>query len=216
MSALSVLHDYRFAYLGGLLETLKLCSIAWVAGIALGTVLSLAGAHWPRLVGNPTAAIRTAVEAVPIVVLLFWLHYPLQAALGIVVDPFVTTAALLVFINSLNVFSILRRAVHGVPREFVETARVCGIPKAKIYWRIELPLALRSALGPLASAQISILQLSIFGGLISVEELFRVTQRINSVIYKPIELYTVLAGFFLVVCLPLNMLAGWTNRRIVQ
>jgi ABC-type amino acid transport system permease subunit len=146
--------------------------------------------------------------------LLFWLHYPAQVALGVTVDPFYTMICLLAVLNVLAVFGILRGAITAVSAELIEVARVCGVRRERIFWRIKLPLALRSALGPLTSAQVNILQLSIFGSLISVEELFRVSQRINAQIYQPVQVYSGLAVFFLAVCLPLNLLARYFQRRI--
>ena len=55
--------------------------------------------------------------------------------------------------------------------------------------------------------QVVMLHATLFASLISVEEIFRVAQRINSSIYRPVEIYTALACFFLLVCLPINLLA---------
>ncbi|HAX91869.1 MAG TPA: amino acid ABC transporter permease, partial [Rhodospirillaceae bacterium] len=41
-------------------------------------------------------------------------------------------------------------------------------------------------------------------------------QRINSIIYRPIEIYTALALFFLAVCLPVNLLAAWLKKRYTR
>jgi ABC-type amino acid transport system permease subunit len=49
-----------------------------------------------------------------------------------------------------------------------------------------------------------------------VQELFRVTQQINSLIYKPIEIYTALAVFFIAICLPLNLLAYWLKKKYTR
>jgi ABC-type amino acid transport system permease subunit len=142
------------------------------------------------------------------------LHYPAQSALGITIDPFLTTAALLTLLNGLAVFGILHRAITKVPRELIEVARVCGVARRRIFWRIKFPIALRSSLGSITSSQVNVLQLSIFGSLISVDELFRTAQRINAQIYQPVQVYTGIALFFLAVCLPLNLLARHLERRL--
>jgi polar amino acid transport system permease protein len=214
MGIIKLILEYRHDYLAGLWVTIKLCLLAWGVGVALGGSLALATEWWPRLIGKPMAFVGRIAEAIPILVLLFVLHYPVQHALNIVVDPFWTTAALLAGLNTLAVYSILRRAIHNIPEELVEVARVCGVIRQRIFWRIKLPLALRSALGSLTSAQVATLQLSIFGSLISVPELFRVSQRIVSQKYDLIEAYTILAGFFLIVCLPLNLIASRLERRL--
>jgi ABC-type amino acid transport system permease subunit len=56
----------------------------------------------------------------------------------------------------------------------------------------------------------------LFASLISVEEIFRVSQRINSLEYKPVEIYTALALFFLSISLPVNALALWLRSRFTR
>jgi ABC-type amino acid transport system permease subunit len=58
--------------------------------------------------------------------------------------------------------------------------------------------------------------MTLFASLISVQELFRVAQQINSQIYKPIEIYTALAVFFIAICLPLNLLAYWFKKKYTR
>lgn len=208
MSTLRIIFEYRQAYLAGLSVTLQLCAWAWVCGLTMGAILALLCDRWPRGMGIPLRGLTRFVEAIPILVLLFWAHYPLQTALGVVIPPFITMAVLLAFVNTLTVYGIVWTGIQNVPREFAEVARVCGVSKSRTYWRIKVPLALRNALGSLTSSQVYILHLSIFGSLISVDEIFRISQRINSVAYRPVEVYTGLAVFFLIVCLPLNLLAN--------
>jgi His/Glu/Gln/Arg/opine family amino acid ABC transporter permease subunit len=214
MTILDVVFENWRAYLSGLLVTLKLCGTAWTGGLLIGGAVALAAEWLPRGVGWPVNVLSRMTEAIPILVLLFWFHYPVQAALGVTIDPFLTTAVLLTVLNSLAIFGILRRAIVKVPIEYVDAARVCGVRQGDIFWSIKLPLAIRSALGAITSSQVNILQLSIFGSLISVEELFRISQRINAQIYKPIQVYSGLALFFLAVCLPLNLLARHLDRRL--
>jgi len=214
MTVFDVVSENWQAYLSGLLVTLKLCGTAWTGGLLIGGAGALVAEWLPRGIGWPVNVLSRTTEAVPILVLLFWLHYPAQAALGITIDPFLTTAGLLTVLNALAVFGILRGAIVRVPEEYVDAARVCGIDRKVTFWRIKLPLAIRSALGAITSSQVNVLQLSIFGSLISVEELFRVSQRINAQIYSPVQVYSGLALFFLVICLPLNLFARHIERRL--
>lgn len=214
MSIVEVVSEYRNAYLSGLAVTLKLCVTAWTGGLIAGAAIAFSAEWWPRVIGWPVQTLSRVTEAIPILVLLFWLHYPAKAAIGITIDPFYTTAWLLLGLNTLAVFGILRGAILKVSVELIEVARVYGVGRERTFWRIKLPIAVRAALGPLTSAQVNVLQLSIFGSLISVEELFRVSQRINAQIYQPVQVYTGLALFFLIVCLPLNLLARYLQRKL--
>jgi ABC-type amino acid transport system permease subunit len=81
---------------------------------------------------------------------------------------------------------------------------------------IQAPIILRQILPSLLTIQVSMLQATLFASLISVEEIFRVAQRINAVIYKPVEIYTALALLFLLICLPLNGLALWLKIKFTR
>ena len=69
----------------GFLTTLKLLGLIVLFGIPLGTLLGVvAGRYSPKL----NFLIKTArffTKVIPVLVFLFWLHYPLQELLGVVV-----------------------------------------------------------------------------------------------------------------------------------
>ena len=60
------------------------------------------------------------------------------------------------------------------------------------------------------------LHTTLFASLISVEEIFRVAQRINAQIYRPVEIYTALGVFFLAVSLPVNGFAFWLKHKFTR
>lgn len=55
-----------------------------------------------------------------------------------------------------------------------------GLSNKAILFKIELPLVLRQVLSPLLVSQVVMLHMTLFASLISVEELLRIAQRINS------------------------------------
>jgi ABC-type amino acid transport system permease subunit len=57
---------------------------------------------------------------------------------------------------------------------------------------------------------------SIFASLINVDEIFRQIQRINAMVYKPIELYTALAMFFIVITVPLTLVAYYLKKKYAK
>ncbi|MEJ0063366.1 MAG: ABC transporter permease subunit [Alphaproteobacteria bacterium] len=216
MSVLDILINYHTAFLGGLAVTLQLCAIIWISGIVLGAALGLAGAQQPLWVGAPSRLFSFLLGAVPLLVFLFWLHYPVQAMFNVVIDPFYTSAFTLSVINIFCVADIVRGALNDFPKQYLFAAKVTGLTRRQTVLRIQLPLILREVMPPLLLLQVSMLHASLFSSLISVEELFRVAQRINAQIYRPVEIYTALGVFFLAVCLPVNGFAYWLKKRFTR
>jgi ABC-type amino acid transport system permease subunit len=182
----------------------------------IGTALGLAGARWKFAVGIPSKVISFTLAGIPILVFLFWLHYPLQSLLGIVVKPFFTAAAALAIVNTLLVADLIRGALNDFPSQYVMAAQVCGLSNRQIALRIQLPIIFRQVLPNLLLIQVTMLQATLFASLISVDEIFRVAQRINSEVYRPVEIYTALAVLFLAVCLPLHGIAYWLRARFTR
>jgi ABC-type amino acid transport system permease subunit len=215
-NAFEILYRYREQLLGGLRITLLLCAIIWPAGILAGGVLGVAGARWRIFVGSPSRAFSFIMSGIPILVFLFWLHYPFQYALNIVIDPFYTAAAALSIVNTFLVADLIRGTLNDFPTQYLEAARVCGLSPRTTIFKIQLPIILRQVIPPILNIQVGMLQATLFASLISVDEIFRIAQRINSEIYRPVEIYTSLAILFLAVCLPLHGLAEWLRLRFTR
>jgi ABC-type amino acid transport system permease subunit len=207
-----VIINYHDAFLLGLAGTLKLASIAWGVGLFLGLPLGLFAAR-SRQVSFLVQLVSFLLSGIPVLVLLFWLHYPAQQLLGIVVDPFFTAALILAIINLVTVEETIRSASEAMPNEFRLAGIVCGMKERDIIWQIELPLLGRHVIGSLLVSQVAILHMTLFASLISVDELLRMSQRVNSLIYKPIEIYSALGLFFLAVSLPVNGVALLLRKR---
>jgi polar amino acid transport system permease protein len=198
---------YSAAIGQGLLVTFELAAIVWLAGIVFGVFLGSLAARSPVIFGVPTRACSYALSAMPVLVFLFWLHYPAQVLLHVVIDPFVTAAVTLSVLNIFGVADIVRNVLRDFPRQYVAAAQVCGMSPWHTLVRIELPIVLRQTIPPLLTQQVAMLQATLFASLISVNEIFRVAQQINATEYKPVEIYTGLGLLFLGVCLPINATA---------
>jgi len=216
MTVLDILINYHIAFLQGLSVTLKLCGVIWSSGLVIGILLGVIGAYRRRTWGRAVRAMSFGFSAIPTLVVLFWLHYPAQAAFNVVIDPFFTAALTLSLVNIFGVGETVRAAVADFPTQYIIAGRVCGMRTRDIVRHIQLPILFRQLLPSFLVLQVGMLHASLFASLISVEELFRVAQRINSTIYRPIEIYTALALFFLLVCLPINLLAEVLKKRYTR
>lgn len=216
MSVLDILINYHIAFLKGLFVTMQLSLLIWGSGMILGTALGIAGSRSPIWVGIPSRGFSFFLSGVPLLVFLFWLHYPAQAMFNLVIDPFYTAAFTLSIVNIFGVADIVRGALNDFPNQYMIAARVTGLTREQTIFKIQLPLILREIMPPLLLLQVAMLHTTLFASLISVDEIFRAAQRINAQIYRPVEIYTALGVFFLAVCLPINGLAFWLKRNFTR
>ena len=110
----------------------------------------------------------------------------------------------------------MRIQVDDFPKQYLTAAKVCGLSPQKTVRYIQFPIIFRQILPGLMLLQVTMLHTTLFASLISVEEIFRVAQRINSSIYKPVEIYTALGVFFLLICLPINGLALFLRAKFTR
>ena len=216
MSVWNILYTYKEGLLSGLLVTLALCLIIWLSGSVFGVLIGAFAHRQKESTGWFLKILSFLLASTPVLVLLFWLHYPLQAMLAVVIIPFITAAFALSLINIVGVAQIVRDVLGDFPQQYAIAGKVCGLTDREIFFKIELPIIFRQTIPQFLTLQVSMLQMTLFASLISVQEVFRVAQQINSIVYKPIEIYTALAVFFIAICLPLNLLAYWFKNKYTR
>ncbi|MDO8240617.1 MAG: ABC transporter permease subunit [Candidatus Moranbacteria bacterium] len=212
---LNILIEYRIAIIRGLGTTLIICSSAWSIGVLGGIIFGYL-AQKSKTFSRILSASSFLLISIPVLVLLFWLHYPAQALLSVVINPLITTIVALSAINIVLTGELIKKALENFPFQYVLAARVCGIEEKNIFLKIKLPIIFRQVLPGIITLQVSIMHMSLFGSLISVEEIFRISQQINSQIYRPVEIYTALALLFVAVSLPLNLLAYYLKNKYTR
>lgn len=203
---------YHRELLSGLAVTISLCFFIFPLGITVGAFLGIIRYKW-IFWGQILGFVSIILSATPILVFLFWLHYPFQYMLKIVINPYYTTIIALSFVMSFLISDLVYNALINFPQSLLESAKVCGLSSTFIFLEIMLPIVYRQIVPNILSVMVIILQSTIFSSLISVNEVFRVAQQINSDIYKPVEIYSSLALFFAFICLIINYFAFLLRKK---
>jgi His/Glu/Gln/Arg/opine family amino acid ABC transporter permease subunit len=213
----SLIVRYHQALLGGALVSLELAGIAWTAGLVFGTLLGIWRASYGRgLRRSSIALFSLSASSIPVMVYLLWCHYPLQTLLGISVRPFITAAVVFTVYNTLTISEVVRSAVEDLALAFSQAAVATGVPRGVYVRYIMLPLALRAALPGYLVSQVGVLHMTLFASLISVDELFRVTQRINAIEYNAVGVFSLLALFYFVLSFPLMLSANVARGHLAK
>ena len=210
-----ILWNYKAGFLSGLAVTFHLFIVIAFFGIVFGGALGWLGSK-SKEARKPIKFISFLLAGIPILVFLMWMHYPLQSMLGIVVDPFYTAVLTFSVINIFAVSDLVMKTMEAFPEQYLTAAKVCGLTQKQTILKIELPLIFQQVFPGLLMLQVVMLHTTLFASLISVEEIFRVSQRINASIYKPVEIYTALGIFFLAVSLPINGFALWMKKKYTR
>jgi|SRR3989344_3229896 len=210
-----VLIQYRHLFLAGFLTTIKLWALIIIIGVPLGILFGVIGGRYSKAFNKIVSSLKFLTKVIPVLVLLFWLHFPFQALLGVVIDPFWTTIIALGFVNLVAVGFIIQSELKLLPVAYSEAGMTLGMSKKQIVRHIELPILMRRVLPSISLNQATMLEYTLFASLISVPELFRVAQSINAMVYDPVSVYSLLVLFFVIILAPLHLFIVWYKKRSV-
>ncbi|WP_434106712.1 amino acid ABC transporter permease [Paraburkholderia caffeinilytica] len=181
----------------GLVFTVPLTLASFAIGIVLAFIVALIRLFGPRWA---VACVRFYVwlfRGSPLLVQLFVIFYGLPNV-GIVLDPL--TAAIIGFSLNVGAYNseVIRGVIESIPKGQWEAAYSMGMTREQALRRAILPQAARVALPPLSNSFIALVKDTSLAAVLTVPEVFQAAQRIASVTYEPLILYTEAALVYLV------------------
>ena len=187
-----------------------------LGGLALGlvigvivAVLALSRHAIPRLCAR---IFVDAVRGTPLLLQLFILYYAMPS-IGLKLSAPVAGVLGLGINAGAYLAEIFRAGIEAVPRQHVQAARSLGMSARQTFVRIELPQAVGLVLPPLANEMISLVKSTSLISTISIGELLRSGQIAVSITFAPLEIYLVVALFYLAINLSLSSLVRILETR---
>ncbi|WP_279475581.1 amino acid ABC transporter permease [Aeromonas veronii] len=155
------------------------------------------------------------IRGTPLLVQLFLIFYGLPSA-GIVLDAF--TAAVIGFTLNIGAYSseIIRATLAAIPKGQWDAAYSIGMNWPQVMWRVILPQAARIAVPPLSNTFISLVKDTSLAAAVTVPELFQAAQRLASVTYEPLILYSETALIYLMFSSVLSTLQDRLERKLTH
>ncbi|WP_421253350.1 amino acid ABC transporter permease [Aeromonas jandaei] len=199
----------------GLIFTVPLTLITFVLGILLGLLVALARLYGPTPLVALVRFYVWLIRGTPLLVQLFLIFYGLPSA-GIVLDAF--TAAVIGFTLNIGAYSseIIRATLAAIPKGQWEAAYSIGMNWPQVMWRVILPQAARIAVPPLSNTFISLVKDTSLAAAVTVPELFQAAQRLASVTYEPLILYSETALIYLIFSSVLSTLQDRLERKLTH
>ena len=191
-------------------------AIGVVVGFAVA-LMQLAQSAWIRWIANTYVWFW---RGSPLLVQLFLLYFGLPQ-LGIRLN--VIEAGLIgLGLNASGFMAeIVRGAILSVDSGEIEAARSLGISRVRTMWHVILPQAIRIIIPPLGNEFLSNLRTTSLLSVISFEELLRVTTLAINMTFRPVELYSVAAIYYLAMTTVWTLIqselerkysAGWSSN----
>lgn len=174
------------------------------------------------LIGLPIGVLRTRdtllarllniyVEVfrnIPVLVLIVWVYYVLPILIGLNLSPIVAGTLALTLNTSAFLAEVFRGGIKGIAIGQTEAAGTLGMTHVMTLRYIILPQMFRKMLAPLLNQFIVLIKESALIAYIGVLEIMHRGDMISTQFSRPLEAYTVVAVYYLILCYVVSRLAA--------
>jgi polar amino acid transport system permease protein len=191
----------------GLLMTFRICSQAFLLGVALAVIVSLLRAGVRPL--RPVAAAYVEFfRATPILVQLLWVNYVWPDLFGFPSTAEQAGIIALALQTSAYLAETIRSGIEGLPKGQLEAGRAVGMTPLEVIRRIVAPqVALVTAPG-LVSQMAVVIKSSTLVSVIAIPDLMYAALKIVDQWFEPIEVLTSAAFLYFLVIFLISLTAN--------
>lgn len=200
----------------GLLGTVKIALISIVLGVVVGALLAAMRLSPNRWLRAPATAFVEFYRNTPPIVHFFWFFYALPILIGLSLDPY--AAAVLALSTQSGAFyaEVFRGGILSIERGQWEGARSLGMTNAQALRRVVVPQALRRMIAPFIERSFELTKTTALASTLAYAELLYQAQQVNSITFRPMEVYTTIAVMYFLLLFTASTLARIAERRLAQ
>lgn len=198
----------------GLGVTLLFTLTTVVAGLVIGLFAGIVRTNGPRWINVPVVAYIEVFRCTPLLVQLVWMYYALPVLAGVEMSP--ATACFLTLSLYAGSFyaEVFRGGIEAVDKGQWEASKALGMRHGAIFRRIVLPQAVRIMIPSFINQTVMQLKNTSLVSTIAVGDLLYQGSVITAAIYRPLEVYTVVAVLYFAVLFPLTIAAQRVEARL--
>ena len=191
--------------LNATLVTLKLLSLSLIFGLILGLFFAILRLNKNIILNRFSYFYSYIFRGTPLLVQIFIIYFGLgqieflrSSFLWIILkEPY--WCAIIAFSLNTGAYTseILRSAFETINKGFIEAGDSLGISKRIIFYKIQIPIAIRQSLPAYGNEIILMLKGTSLASTVTLMDLTGVAKYIISTTFKPIEVFIVAGGIYL-------------------
>lgn len=207
--------DVMISYLPRFWQALGLTLRVGWQGVAIAFALGLAGAaalHF-RVLGRLVNTYVELFRNTPLLVQLFFIYFALPK-LGLRVSPEACGTWGLGLLGGAYMTETFRSGLESIPPIQAESAQSLGMTRAQTFRHVILPQALATSVPGLVANVVFLLKETSVFSTVSLMDLMFTAKDLIGMYAKTLECLTLLAGFYLLMLLPVSLAGDWLERRL--
>ena len=203
----------------GVVVTISLTIVSFIAGMAIGLVVALLRGSRFRIVRLLGWTYIWVFRAIPTIVQLFFVWFALPqlvpALRGPDFKPFYAAAIALSLNEAAYAAEIIRGGLLSIDDGQRLAARALGMPPVAVFRRIMAPQLVRVVIPPMSNDFITLLKITSLAYVVSLREIMTNTQTEIASSFRYAEWYGAAAVYYLVLVSIFMVVQAWFERRYV-
>jgi His/Glu/Gln/Arg/opine family amino acid ABC transporter permease subunit len=217
MSLPQFLGDLLSLVLALLRYNVVLTALAILVAFPVASLLAVGRLSHRRMIAYPIAAYINLLRSSPLLMVMFWTYYTFPMLMGGGnMDVFYAALFALAAFEAAYFAEFIRAGIQSIHRDQRSAALATGLKPWQVSLYIIWPQAIHRMIPSLLTQSIIAFQDSTLASIIGLREVAQTTTIINSMQVKPIWVYSMLAGLYLVLCITLSQCVRRIERKTAQ
>ena len=207
--------------LNATLITLKLLSVSLVLGLFLGLFFAVLRLNKNPFINKFAYVYSYIFRGTPLLVQIFIIYFGLgqieslrSSFLWVVLkEPY--WCAIIAFALNTGAYTseILRSAFQTIKPGFIEAGKSLGIQSKIIFYKIQVPIAIRQSLPAYGNEIILMLKGTSLASTVTLMDLTGVAKYIISTTFKPIEVFIVAGSIYLIITFVIHNIIKFLEKK---
>jgi octopine/nopaline transport system permease protein len=203
------------------LITLKLLSVSLIVGLFIGLLFAILRLNKNIFINKFAYGYSYLFRGTPLLVQIFIIYYGLgnieylrTTFLWVILkEPY--WCAIIAFSLNTGAYTseILRSAFQTIKLGVIEAGKSLGIPSKIIFYKIQIPIAIRQSLPAYGNEIILMLKGTSLASTVTLMDLTGVAKYIISTTFKPIEVFIVAGGIYLFMTFVVHNLIKFLEKK---
>lgn len=206
--------DFTPQLFTGLGYTLLVSVVGLIIGFILGAIFGLGRLSRFKVMNAIARIYIEVIRGTPMLVQAIWLFYALPLIIGYTLPPLVAGIIVIGVNSGAYIAEIVRGAVQSIDAGQMEAGRSLGMNQRITMFKVIWPQAFRRMIPPLGNQFIISIKDTSLLSVILVPELLFQGRTIASNHFNAVEIYTLVAVFYLAITLTLSFVLGRLERRL--
>jgi len=208
--------------LAATLVTLKLLSLSLFFGLIIGLIFSVMRLSKNKFISTFSYGFSYFFRGTPLLVQIFIIYFGLGQIeylrstflWSILKEPY--WCAIIAFSLNTGAYTseILRSAFQTIKIGFVEAGKGLGLSKKIIFYKIQIPIAIKQSLPAYGNEIILMLKGTSLASTVTLMDLTGVAKYIISTTFKPIEVFIVAGSIYLSLTFIVHNFIKFTERKM--